>query len=144
MTWHYLFWIIKLINLNWNEMKLVVKKFCILDLMFQLTCSKKQRIRQVLNCFFGLTFVGCQKPIDAIVIIRKKTRSECFPKNWKNLGSIPWLDLKFTQPLIAALPVKVGALKPNHFATIEFTPSHPINTFHLQSWYSNKAQVIIQ
>ena len=75
-------------------MKLVVKKFCILDLMFQLTCSKKQRIRQVLNCFFGLTFVGCQKPIDAIVIIRKKTRSECFPKELKELRLNPMIGLE--------------------------------------------------
>ena len=94
MTWHYLFWIIKLINLNWDEMKLVVKKICILDLMFQLTCSKKQRIRQVLNYFFGLTFVGCQKPIDAIVIIRKKTRSECFPKELKELRLNPMIGLE--------------------------------------------------
>ena len=54
------------------------------------------------------------------------------------------MGFKIYTPLMAALPVKVGALKPNHFATTEFTPSHPINTFHLKSWYSNKAQVIIQ
>jgi hypothetical protein len=31
---------------------------------------------------------------------------------------------------MAYLPVKAGFLKPNQFATNEFTPSHPTNTFH--------------
>ena len=111
MTWHYLFWIIKLINLNWDEMKLVVKKFCILDLMFQLTCSKKQRIRQVLNFFFGLTFVGCQKPIDAIVIIRKKTRSEAFPKELQELGLQPITGLEIYTPPDGSSPCESRCLE---------------------------------
>lgn len=37
--------------------------------------------------------------------------------------------MKLAQPLIADLPVKAGCLKPSHFATTEFTPSHPTKTY---------------
>lgn len=52
-----------------------------------------------------------------------------FPKYCINKGSNPWLPLKLAQPLIADLPVKAGCLKPSHFATTEFTPSHPTKTY---------------
>jgi hypothetical protein len=52
------------------------------------------------------------------------------PKNCIDLGPYPWLSLDTVQPLMADRPVKMGFLKPNHFATTEFTPSQPINTFH--------------
>ena len=53
-------------------------------------------------------------------------------KNCIDLGPYPWLSVDSVQPLMADLPVKVGFLKPNHLATIEFTPSQPIKTFHPQ------------
>lgn len=50
------------------------------------------------------------------------------PKNCIDLGPYLWLDS--LHPLMAVRPVKMGFLKPNHFATPEFTPSQPISTFH--------------
>ena len=55
------------------------------------------------------------------------------PANCINIGSSLWLLFDVTHPLISYLPEKEAFFKPSHFATTEFTPSHPINTYSY-SW----------
>lgn len=53
------------------------------------------------------------------------------PKNRMDMWSNPWLLLKFAWLLIADFPVKASCLNPSHFATTEFTPSHPTKTYRI-------------
>ena len=85
--------------------------------------------------------MGCEKPIDPSIVIRKKTRSEAYSHELQDYWLKPMIGLEIYPALIAAIPMKADALKPSHFATIEFTPSYPINTFHSKTSNPNKAQV---
>lgn len=57
---------------------------------------------------------------------RKPSPKKCMKFGWR-----PCLLVNFMSPLITYLPVKDASLKPSHFATTEFIPSHPTNTFSI-------------
>jgi hypothetical protein len=78
---------------------------------YSIKYARKERIKQALNWSLGLTLAGCEKPIDAIIIIRKKTRSEAFPKELQELGLKPMTGLEIYPPPDGSSPCESRCLE---------------------------------